>query len=68
VEELRKVVKERNLKGEVRVLRSGCLDVCAFGPNVMIWPEALWYMKVTKEDVPQIIEKYLTLKQADQAK
>jgi (2Fe-2S) ferredoxin len=68
VEELRKVTKERNLKGKVRVVRSGCLDVCAFGPNMMIWPEGLWYMKVTKEDVPQIIEKYLTLEAADQAK
>ena len=68
VEELRKVVKERNLKGKVRVVRSGCLDVCAFGPNMMIWPEGLWYMKVTKEDVPQIIDKYLKLEEADQAK
>ncbi len=29
VEQLRKVTKERNLKGKVRVVRSGCLDVCA---------------------------------------
>ena len=49
VEELRKATKERNLKGKVRVVRSGCLDVCAFGPNRMIWPEGLWYMKVTKK-------------------
>jgi len=66
VEELRKVTKERNLKGKVRVVRSGCLDVCAFGPNKMIWPEGLWYMKVTKEDVPQIIDKYLSLEAANQ--
>jgi len=68
VEELRKAVKERYLKGKVRVVRSGCLDVCAFGPNMMIWPEGLCYMKVTNEDVPQIIEKYLTLEQAEQVK
>jgi (2Fe-2S) ferredoxin len=68
VEELRKVCKERNLKGKIRVVRSGCLDVCAFGPNMMIWPEGLWYMKVTKEDVPQIIDKYLKLEEADQTK
>jgi hypothetical protein len=56
VEELRRVCKERNLKGKIRVVRSGCLDVCTFGPNMMIWPEGLWYMKVTKEDVPQIVD------------
>jgi (2Fe-2S) ferredoxin len=68
VEELRKVCKERNLKGKVRVVRSGCLDVCAFGPNMMIWPEGLWYMKVSKSDVPQIVDTYLRLEEADKAK
>jgi (2Fe-2S) ferredoxin len=50
------------------VVRSGCLDVCAFGPNMMIWPEGLWYMKVTKEDVAQIVEQYMNLEAADRAK
>lgn len=68
VEELRKVCKEQNLKGKVRVVRSGCLDVCAFGPNMMIWPEGLWYMKVTKADVPQIVDAYLKLEEGGQAK
>ena len=68
IEELRQVTKERNLKGRVRVVRSGCLDVRAFGPNMMIWPEGLWFMKVTKEDVPQIVEKYLSIEAAEQPK
>jgi (2Fe-2S) ferredoxin len=50
------------------VVRSGCLDVCAFGPNMMIWPEGVWYMKVTKTDVPQIVDNYLKLEEGDQAK
>ena len=65
---LDKVAKERNLKGKIRVVRSGCLDVCAFGPNMMIWPEGLWYMKVAKSDVPQIVDSYLKLEESDQAK
>ena len=68
VEELRKLAKESNLKGKVRVVRSGCLDVCAFGPNMMIWPEGLRYLKAIKEDVAQIVAKYLRLEAADQAK
>jgi (2Fe-2S) ferredoxin len=35
---------------------------------MMIWPEGLWYMKVTKGDVPQIVEQYMKLEAADQAK
>ena len=33
---------------------------------MMIWPEGLWSMKVTKADVPQIVEQYLKLE--DQTK
>ena len=65
VEELKKVAKERNLKGKLRVAKSGCLDLCAFGPNLMIWPEGIWYMKVTKTDIPEIIDTYLKLEEAD---
>ncbi len=65
VEELKKVAKERNLKGKLRVAKSGCMDLCAFGPNLMIWPEGIWYMKVTKEDIPQIVDTYLKLEDQD---
>lgn len=66
VGELRRVAKERNLKGRLRVAKSGCLDLCAFGPNLMIWPEGIWYMKVTKDDVPKIVDTYLNLEAGDQ--
>ena len=36
--------------------------------NMMIWPEGLWYMKVTKTDVPQIVDTYLKLEESGQAK
>ncbi len=65
VEELKKTAKELNLKGKLRVAKSGCLDLCAFGPNVMIWPEGIWYMKVTQDDIPQIIETYMKLEGSD---
>jgi (2Fe-2S) ferredoxin len=68
VEELRKAAKDLNLKGKLRVARSGCLDVCAFGPNMMIWPEGLWYMKVAKDDVPEIVKTYMQLEEADKTK
>ncbi|MCZ6624632.1 MAG: (2Fe-2S) ferredoxin domain-containing protein [Deltaproteobacteria bacterium] len=68
VKELKKVAKELNLKGKIRVAKSGCMDLCAFGPNMMIWPDGLWYMKVTKENIPEIVEAYLKLEEADKKK
>jgi len=65
IEELKKVCKERNLKGKIRAAKSGCLDLCAFGPNIMIWPEGIWFMKVTKKDIPEIVDAYLKLEETD---
>jgi NADH:ubiquinone oxidoreductase subunit E len=41
-EDLKKIAKAMNCKGKLRVTRSGCMDLCAFDPNMMIWPEGLW--------------------------
>ena len=35
---------------------------------MMVWPEGLRYLKAIKEDVPQIVAKYLSLEAAAQAK
>ena len=52
---LKQSVKERGLSSKVRVSRSGCLDVCSEGPNVLLMPDNVWFQRVREEDVPQII-------------
>jgi len=44
---------ERGLKGKVRANQAGCLDQCEHGPNVVIYPEAVWYGGVTLADVDE---------------
>ena len=56
---LKEEVKKRGLKGKVRVLKSGCMDLCEKGPNVVVFPEGTLHSGVTAEDVPSLIEKYL---------
>lgn len=62
-EEIRDLFKKelhaRGLKSKVRANKAGCLDVCEHGPNVVIYPEGVWYSHVTKEDVTEIIEKHI---------
>jgi (2Fe-2S) ferredoxin len=57
---LKDEVKKRGLKGKVRALKSGCMDLCEKGPNVMIFPEGTLLSGVTPQDVPALIEKYLS--------
>jgi (2Fe-2S) ferredoxin len=56
---LKAELKRRKLKTIVRANRSGCLDVCAFGVTVVVYPEGVWYGGVTLADVNEIVEKHL---------
>ena len=54
-EALKKRVKELGLAGSVRVSRSGCLDVCDDGPNVLLMPDNIWFKKVRTDNLEEIL-------------
>lgn len=45
--------------GKVRINSAGCLDRCDQGPVMVVYPEAVWYTFVDKEDIDEIIESHL---------
>jgi len=45
--------------GKVRINKAGCLDRCSRGPVMVIYPEAVWYTWVDREDLDEIIERHL---------
>lgn len=53
---LKDAVKAAGLKHKVRVARSGCLDRCAEGPNLFVYPSGEWYSGVAAEDVPGLVK------------
>ncbi len=56
---LKKAVKEKGLAGKVRANASGCLDACAQGPSVVVYPEGVWYGKVSQADAEEIVSSHL---------
>ncbi len=54
---LKKQVEERGWKGRVRVSTSGCMGLCAQGPNVMVYPQGIWFSAVTPQDIGRILQK-----------
>ncbi len=62
-EELAEVFKtklyERGFKRIVRPNKAGCLDQCAQGCTVVVYPDAVWYGRVTPADVDEIIESHI---------
>ena len=56
---LRELAKNAGLKGRVRINTSGCLDQCAHGVAVVVYPEAIWYGAVTVEDADEIFNSHV---------
>ncbi len=54
---LKGAVNDKGWKGKVRVSQSGCMGLCAKGPNVMIYPQKVWFSHVSMEDVDLIVSK-----------
>ncbi|HUL60824.1 MAG TPA: (2Fe-2S) ferredoxin domain-containing protein [Anaeromyxobacteraceae bacterium] len=56
---LKDEIKRRGLKKVARANAAGCLDNCAEGPSIVVYPEGVWYGHVRPEDVPEIVESHL---------
>ncbi|PCJ51744.1 MAG: ferredoxin [Planctomycetota bacterium] len=53
-QELKDFVDEHKLKGKVRVTSTKCLGPCAKGPNVMIYPQEIFFSKCSAETIDEI--------------
>lgn len=49
-------IQDRDLDGEIMVTSTGCLGLCSMGPVVMLYPQQIWYGKVTEDDVEEIMD------------
>lgn len=58
---LKNKVKEAGLAGPkgVRINHAGCLDRCALGPVMVVYPDETWYRYHSREDVDEIFESHL---------
>lgn len=45
--------------GGVRINNAGCLNRCAAGPVMVVYPEGVWYGYRTQADVDEIVEEHL---------
>jgi (2Fe-2S) ferredoxin/SAM-dependent methyltransferase len=58
VEALRKELAAHGVADEVQVTLCGSLGVCERGPNLVVYPEGVWYSGVQPEDVSELVESH----------
>ena len=62
VEKLRGYMREKARQLGIERLRfnaAGCLDRCEFGPNMVIYPEGVWYRYESTQDIDEILETHV---------
>lgn len=59
VAEFKRQMKDKGLSVSMRAQKTGCFDLCAFGPTIMVYPEGTIYGNVQLEDVVEIIQSDL---------
>lgn len=45
--------------GGVRINNAGCFGRCEEGPVLVVYPEAVWYTYVDREDLEEILTEHL---------
>lgn len=56
---LKEELVKKGLQFDVKVVSSGCLDLCDQGPNLIVYPEGNWYSGMTSGEVPAFVESQL---------
>ncbi|MSS42731.1 NADH-quinone oxidoreductase subunit NuoF [Anaerosalibacter bizertensis] len=57
---LHEKVVEKKLENKVEVVLTGCFGLCEAGPNIVIYPEGIFYSHVKLEDVDEIVEEHFS--------
>lgn len=58
IELLRKEIAIRGLLDDVQVTTCGSLGLCESGPNMVVYPEGIWYCGIKPEDVVEIVRSH----------
>ena len=55
---LKKGLARHKLEQQFRITETGCNGFCAQGPVMIVQPENIVYQKLTKEDIPYLVEEH----------
>lgn len=58
IDELRRQIVAQGLGNDAQITTCGSLGLCERGPNMVVYPEGVWYSDVRAEDVREIVDSH----------
>jgi len=58
-ETLQREIKKYGLDEVVRIVETGCMGACSLGPIMVIYPEGVFYQKLTSQAAVKIVQEHL---------
>ena len=59
MEKMGMAIEQKGLFDQVLVTNTSCMGPCSMGPVMVVYPDGVWYNKVTPEDVEEILEQHI---------
>ena len=56
---LKDELRAQGMNRDVRIDSVDCLGLCKHGPNLIIYPGGTWYLGVTENDIPELVQDHL---------
>ncbi len=52
-------LKKREVDQDVAVVETGCNGFCAMGPVMVVYPEGIFYVSLSEDDVAELVEEHV---------
>lgn len=58
ITELRAKLADNGLEKEIQVIETGCFGFCNLGPIMVVYPEGVFYCRVSENDIQEIVQEH----------
>ncbi|HHZ16427.1 MAG TPA: NADH-quinone oxidoreductase subunit NuoF [Peptococcaceae bacterium] len=58
IDTLKKELVENGLEKEIQVIETGCFGFCNLGPIMVVYPEGVFYCRVSEADLREVVQEH----------